>query len=279
MIKHVLCATDFSDFSKNAMDYALHFARAIDAHLTVLHVSQPQSFLAHSPGDLMEKIWKEHEREVVDRINEQLDGIMAEEKDLHSVIINREVRSGLVVDGINLAAEELDADLIVVGMHGASGIKDLLFGNHTAGIISRSGKPLLIVPGTVRYQPVKRIGYAVDFTDFDHEDLNTLLAVKEQLAANLRIVHVDVEHGAASSEQISNFTQMVSELLGVEDVKYDFLEGDEPIVALSNYTESGASDLLAIRHQHRNFLARILGKSISKTMADITAVPLLVFKE
>jgi len=56
-------------------------------------------------------------------------------------------RTGPVVDRIVAAADELDADLIVMATHGHDGLLDALRGSTTEQVLRRAGRALLAVPG------------------------------------------------------------------------------------------------------------------------------------
>lgn len=278
MIRHILLATDFSENAHNALRYAIQLAMDLNAQMTMLHVTEPEAFLAQTPGDLMDEIWKEAEAEVMKEMEQSLQRIREELPNKDIPKVRKEIRSGLVADAILLAADDLKADLIIIGSHGYSGIKDLFFGNHTASLVSKSERPLLVVPRSYEYHGIHKIAYAVDFHSMDDSSLQTLIDIKEEMRATLEIVHVDVEEGKATPAEIENFTKLVQRLFGQELIHYEFLEGESPVAALIGYMERSDADLLAMKHHHRNFLGSILGRSISKDLLKVASLPILVFE-
>ncbi len=279
MIQHILVATDFSENARNALRYGLHFAHDLKTRLTLVNVTEPEAFLAQTPGDLMDQIWKEVEADVMQQMNDELEKLYKENPVLKEVKVKKEMRAGLVVDEILLAADDLKADWIIVGNHGYTGVKDLFFGNHTAALITRSHKPVLAVPRDYRYHGIKKIAYAVDFSSMADEELQTLIDLKNQVHGILEIVHVDVEEGKASAEEVKNFTEMVKRLFGQDHVKYEFLDDDDTLAALIIYMESSGADILALKHHHRNFFAKWVGRSISKDLLRVAVIPILVFED
>ena len=278
MLSHILVATDFSENAHNALRYAVQLAVDVKAKLTLLHVTEPEAFLAQTPGDLMDQIWKEVEAGVMKEMEHALQKIREELPDLEMPGVRKEMRSGLVADAILMAADDLQADLIVAGSHGYAGIKDLFFGNHTASLVSKSERPLLIVPGTYSYQGIRKMAYAIDFRSIDDTALQTLVELKEELGSTLEIVHVDVEEGKAAPVELENFTKLVQRLFGQAHIRYEFLEGENPVAALIGYMERSDADLLAMKHRHRNFLGLILGRSVSKDLLKVASLPILVFE-
>ena len=59
------------------------------------------------------------------------------------------VVTGPAVDAIVQTAQQVGADLIVVGSHGISGAERLVFGSTTEGVLRRAHTPVLVTPGRV----------------------------------------------------------------------------------------------------------------------------------
>lgn len=55
-------------------------------------------------------------------------------------------RDGAVVEEILRAAEEISADLIVMGSHGHGSVYNLLVGSVTEGVLKSGERPLLLIP-------------------------------------------------------------------------------------------------------------------------------------
>jgi nucleotide-binding universal stress UspA family protein len=54
--------------------------------------------------------------------------------------------TGAVAEGILNQADELNADMIVMGAHGHGAMYNLLVGSATKGVLKRSTRPVLLVP-------------------------------------------------------------------------------------------------------------------------------------
>ncbi len=142
-IKRILLATDFSDNSKWALTYALSFAKKYDALLYILHVIQqptyPLGMYAEISFDAMDKFNK-NISEAVDREMQSL------KKDLQDFT----KYECLVVQGtpfleILRTAKEKNADLIIVGTHGRTGLDHVLFGSTAEKVVRRAPCPVLSV--------------------------------------------------------------------------------------------------------------------------------------
>ncbi|WP_456454504.1 universal stress protein [Methanopyrus sp.] len=140
MFDRIMVPTDGSENAKQAAKVAIEIAKKEDATLIVIHVIPLWSPLGTKPSfTLPEEIVKEAEK-IVNEIAE-----MAKEEGIDNVE-TLVVESPSVVQGIVEEAKERDVDLIVMGTRGLSGVKGLILGSTTKGVLSRSPCPVLAVP-------------------------------------------------------------------------------------------------------------------------------------
>ncbi len=136
----VLVPVDFSEHARTALNLAQRFARSFDSELTALHViEQPNvpSFYATSLelyygsiGDIK----KEAQRELIQ---------LSEASSAVPDAMNYEVRIGHVVDEVMKTAHQIDAGLIVLSTHGATGMPRFFLGSVSERIIRSAEVPVL----------------------------------------------------------------------------------------------------------------------------------------
>ena len=141
-IKKILCPVDFSESSAYALRYALAFAVAYDADLELLHVMEmpflpPYSTTAAPDLSMtIERIRQESEQ--------ALGELVERNKALHPRVTGRMVVGTPFIEIIN-AAKEGGVDLIVVGTHGRTGLKQMLIGSVAEKVVRKSPCPVLAV--------------------------------------------------------------------------------------------------------------------------------------
>jgi nucleotide-binding universal stress UspA family protein len=154
-IKRILYATDLSENARYAFGYAVSLANRHEAKITVLHVVEELSSFARSMvADILgEKrlaaIKMEKENEVVldlrVRIEEFCNDVRQEQSSCPFVMDNIIVVTGHPVDQIVHQAEEMDADLIVIGSHGRGGLADVTLGSTSRRVLRRCAMPVMVV--------------------------------------------------------------------------------------------------------------------------------------
>jgi nucleotide-binding universal stress UspA family protein len=138
--KIILVAVDFSDSSEAALAYAVDLAKSLDARVVVMH-SYELPVYGFPDGALVASV------EVATRIMQGaqtgLEGMVERYKD--QIHIDTVVRQGVPWDEVKSVAEEVDADLVVIGTHGRRGLARALLGSVAEKILRTSTKPVLTI--------------------------------------------------------------------------------------------------------------------------------------
>ena len=141
-IKTILFPTDFSQGARAAMDHAISLARDYNARLILLYVIQDISIAewyipsSLSVADLVEDMQKSAWTEM----NKWAAEIAAKVKDVDKLV----VRGVPFVEIIKIAKDK-NADLIVIGTHGRTGIDHMLFGSTAEKVVRKAACPVLTV--------------------------------------------------------------------------------------------------------------------------------------
>ncbi|MDJ1432260.1 universal stress protein [Halostagnicola sp. A-GB9-2] len=137
MYDHILVAIDDSDSAENALEHAISLAKSTDAIVHVLTVvettTSPMTFGV----------------EQVDELNEAASRLVEETREAYGgndLQIRVDILRGKPSDTILEYAEEIDADLLVVGQRGTSGLTGAIIGSTTERLSKLTTTPMTIVP-------------------------------------------------------------------------------------------------------------------------------------
>jgi len=190
-IRKIICATDFSDFSRNAVLYGVSLAKELDAKVYVCHVIDVP--FAGMYGEANPDPVELHDRSM-SYAYEHINGII----DSSSVDWEPLVTIGHTADEITRMAEDNGADLVVCGNHGRSGLKRLLLGSVTERLMRVLPCPLLVVKGPdyikeKEKQPeglIKKILVGCDFSQYSSLAFKHAVSLAQEFEAELHLVHV-----------------------------------------------------------------------------------------
>lgn len=141
MYRTILVPTDGSVPARTALDRAIELARTYDATLRVVSVVDIGDAAVLSP----ETASVDGLRQSLRGRAEQVVGDAVERAEEAGVRAESEIRVGIPHVEILDAAEDADADLVVMGTHGRRGLKRALIGSVTERVVRRSDAPVLTV--------------------------------------------------------------------------------------------------------------------------------------
>jgi nucleotide-binding universal stress UspA family protein len=150
--KKILHPTDYSAASRPALLEALALAREHDARLVLLHVvdtlgpedlTYGESASADQPEAYRRRLFAELRHVLPPEANVRAEYVLSEE-DLVTAILRTQAEHG--------------CDLIVLGTHGATGIRRWLTGSVAEEVVRRAPCPVLVVKGTRAPERLPHLG-------------------------------------------------------------------------------------------------------------------------
>ncbi len=147
--KKILVCTDFSDNSQPALELAVEYAKAFGAQLLIFHAID--YFYAIDYKDFPSNVdWDGKLQEILENVkcsaNARLE-LMAKECAPLVKEVKTYCRRGPASEGIVALAQQESVDLIVVGTHGRTGVKNLVMGSVARSVLKTAHRPVLIVEG------------------------------------------------------------------------------------------------------------------------------------
>ena len=138
----ILFATDFSENSEHAFDYALTLARQFDARLFIMHViNEPVDLRGfYVPHISFEKLEKEIEEGAEKMMQKFCQAKVRDFTNYETLII-----AGIPYEEILRKAGDEQASLIVLGTQGRKGIDHFLFGSTAERVVRNAACPVMTV--------------------------------------------------------------------------------------------------------------------------------------
>ena len=189
-IQRILLPTDLSEFSSLALRHALALARKFKTRLKVVYIIPrlapvgEEMFLSAAWAAPAE-VWK--------RAEEDVQTFMASAREAR-IDYEMEIREGDPWREILAAAEEMPADLVVMGTHGRSGPEKFILGSVSEKLVRRLSCPVMTVgheEGRTWETPglISRILCAVDFSRSSDRAFDFALALAESHGARITLLH------------------------------------------------------------------------------------------
>lgn len=271
----LLVPTDFSKASKTAVFFAVNLARKLKADVKILHVVQ-----ANTSGETLMK-WKKLEEEMMRMAQEDGDALLAE---IHKSVrgkkppVSFHIRQGYDFTIIvNHFAEEEDADLIVMGTTGASGLKRVLIGSNAAAMMNAATVPVLAVPAESKFRSISKMVYATDLKQTE-EEIKTVAMFARLLGARVEVLHV-VKNKSIDLPDTKKFSKTLQDIAKYKKITFHLVKSDKVPNAVDNFVKKQKAHLLTTFTHKLDFFEKLFGKGITRKLAYHIRVPILTFNK
>ena len=139
-LQRLVVATDFSDDSRTALDYAAALARPYQASLLLVHVTE-LPYVEANLADVDTRAFEEGARQ---HAEEQL-ARWTETQRAAGTQVESRLLTGAAWHEIVILARETGAELVVAGTHGYTGLKHALLGSTAERLVRHAPCPVLVV--------------------------------------------------------------------------------------------------------------------------------------
>ena len=267
-MQNILVPTDYSGNAKNAVEYSIQLAKKAKAKLIFFHAY-------HVPLPNSKGILETPEKVGLKEIQKLKNYTAALRSKYNDIKMGFEVRPGFAVDEILGFLKQKKIDLIVMGTDGKTSVGDILIGSVVTNVIKKSPVPILVIPENVKYNEIKKIALAYDYSEIKNlHVLDTLKAITEMFKAEVLVVNI--LRSEKSLLKKTGSSNMLESFLSKIKHSFHFPINKSIVEGINNFVDNTGVDLSAvIPHKHK-VLHRLFHKSNVKRIALHPHVPLLV---
>ncbi|MBO9202245.1 MULTISPECIES: universal stress protein [Niastella] len=269
----VLVVTNFSDASRNALEYTCSLLQNTQAHLILMNI---YNFPGNMTGDAiaiaaMGEII-EHDAALLEQEYQWV------QDHYPSIIIDTEMVTGSFQEELLRKVIETNAVLVVMGTDG-NYTNLLSWDTNIVDSFIDLPVPMLVIPSQVRFRPVNKIAFACNYY---RKNLQVPVSVIRRLvrftSASLYVINVVAPHEMISEEALHN-KQVLQESLADLNPVYFEPEYNNVISAIDNFTADENIDMLLVIPTRHGIWYNIFQKSHTKGLVYLNHIPLLSVRQ
>jgi len=285
-LKRIIATTDFTEASHRAVEVCARLAAKSAAKVTLLHaydpiplgpaVSYPATIWT---GDDFAKQMKAEAEELLDEVRKER---------LPDIDVDTEaIAAQNTSHGICDYADKQNADLIVVGTHGRTGVAHLMMGSVAERVIRHAPCSVLAVRPTIETAAFPRhLLVATDFSDYSEAALADAAMLGAAFGSRVTVLHVfrDASDGVPSNKSgyrhLSDIEGQLREALdGIRKAHFDgqadvdLIVSTTPALAIAQYAQRHDVDLIVMGTHGRTGLGRMLIGSVAEKTTRIAPCP------
>ncbi|RAI94086.1 universal stress protein [Algoriphagus yeomjeoni] len=272
----ILCPTDFSECSLNAIEYATRLGEKYKADLVLFHVLNREDYEKLSPSDTDGK----HQMDfVLEKLQNLQNAVTKEGLENGLQSCTSIVREGSIVKETLAFASELYADLIVVGTEGVNDFRENMIGSRASRIVEQSSTDILVVPRKVYFKAPRKLVYASDYLEEDKIAIQKIVEFAKFYDSEIDLVHISSTHKALDKSLHMTMVEEIEPFIKYDKVNFVLKSfRDDIALGLENYLQTAKGDILVTLSEKKSFFDQIFSKSLSKKMAYFINKPLWVIK-
>jgi nucleotide-binding universal stress UspA family protein len=191
MIKKILLAVSGLGHAEEMLKTLKDLPSIQEANVTVLHVVPPQT-----TTETMTSKWEEGGKILANAI---------QYLNLNPEKVSSILRQGDPKDVVCQVADEMDADLIIMGSRGLKRLQSMLANSVSQYVFQLSSRPMLLVKDDIYVKKIKRVMVAMDKSDAAKQSLNlALFLIKDIKGGQLILSHVNTDLGGKAGGVIND---------------------------------------------------------------------------
>jgi nucleotide-binding universal stress UspA family protein len=276
-MKKNIVPIDFSEYSEHALKATVLLSKKTAVTIYALHMLDIQKVnLSQS------EIFSQEKTVFFLKLAENRFKKFLQKDYLKDVKVVPIIKHYKVFSEINVIAKEMKADLIIMGSHGTSGLKELFMGSNTEKVIRYAEVPILVLKNELNDVDFSDIVFSTDFSDesisADQRMLDSLTflnAKKHLLYVNLpnEKFRTNPEMDILANNFLMKAEGNIDRLINVNFVCAKSVE--EGILSFSNAV---GADLITLITHGRKGLSHVFSGSISEDISNHSALPIMTFK-
>jgi nucleotide-binding universal stress UspA family protein len=255
-IRKILCPTDFSVYSKHALEYAVKLADRPDSEITVLHVDEfDVSPLGHFHLD--DETVRRY-RDLKSRFLKEQMEIFAEETLPKHIKYETRIAPGRAYKTIVEEAEANNFDLILIARHGTTNMSNHLVGSIAERVVRLARCPVLTIRGTTPpgERGIKNILCPTDFSPAANSALSYAVSIAEKYKSKLYIQHISEIAGDPDIEALKKKAPKLEDI-GEIEVEMIYDRDIEPNNSIIRFSEDREIDLIVMSTHGQKGLRRV----------------------
>ena len=280
-MKNIIIPTDFSEKSKEIIDYGIYLANQLDKQIEIIYVidqtiAKPFA-LEHEAIPTSVPDLKELAERAKTKLQELLKEIDRQFK--KRPIIRVSIKSGLFSDVlVDLSQDETSFAILLPGQDEAGIYKSFLTGPK-GKILKEADCPVWIIPPDIQFTKPQTIIYVTDYKETDIESLKKLSLLAKQFDSRIIALHISENEDFTEEIKDLGFEDLAKRETGYEKIEIHSTTGKNDIETINQFAKKENADLIVMLEENRGFLEEIFYSSTTRKLVLETRFPVMIFHE
>ena len=277
MIHKILVPTDFSIQAENALRVAADLARKHGSEINLLHMLDlpmqlVDAAVGHKSSELPEALF--FMRLAHKKFEEMMSAPF-----LDGVKVYETAEFDGAFEGIMEYARKYDADMVVMGSHGDSGLHEFFIGSNTEKVVRNSEIPVLVIKRRHEKFVLNNFVYASDFKKENIAAFRQAMLFAKDSDVQMHMLYVNTPGDFRTTHDIE---EMMKEFMSQEpdfaNYSLNIYNDNSVESGILHFAEAINAGIVGIGTHGRKGLAHFLNGSMSEGLVNHARRPVITFK-
>ena len=262
-MNRVVVGFDFSSGSAYAVDLAIDIANRWQSDIRLVYVKEK----------------KEDEAPIRAEIERRNAGVAHL---LKGIKLEYVLREGKPADELCAQAKEDNAELLIVGTHGMSGMRKSLLGANSYRTIEQSPVPVLIVREDFNFnKKLEQIVVPIDSSDDTRQKAAKAAMFAKSFDATIHLLGLYTSTAQEVRRIVNNYVHFVERYFDKSEVKYitKYIDVEKNVTSSTlEYANEIGADMIAIMTEQESRLTSLLMGTYAQQMINESTIPVLTVR-
>ena len=276
-MKKIIVPVDFSEYSEYALEVAAQLAKKNNSELLVVHMMglEPSFLTKDESQEVFEAMY--YMKLTEKRFEDFLD------KDyLMNINVKTIVQNYKEFKELDQVAREHEADLIVMGSHGSSGMKEIFVGSNTEKVVRTSSVPVLVIKNRIINFRLDTMVFACDFSMDYVPTFKRARAFAAAFGATFQLLYVNTPDRFSRTSELEERAYKFLVAANDEDMElYNRISYycDNTIEdGIFTFSNAYGADVIAVPTHGRRGLMHFFAGSLGEELVNHAKIPVVTFK-
>lgn len=270
-VKRIAVPTDFSESANVAIDHAVDIAKKFGADIFLIHVLESGAYQGiFAPSNKTQYDQRENAQEKLQQDANELEAKTG-------INVSQSVVSGRVYEAIVSAVKKAEADLVVMGTHGASGWEEFFVGSNAYRVVTQSVCPVLSIQSGATKTELKNIIMPIDSTQESRQKVRQTAAFAKKYGSTVHIATLVTDDDKDIKLEFERRVKQVTDYFDRESIAYTqtTLKGANLATMTMNFAESRDGNLIVMmKEQEANVTGFLMGP-FAQQIVNHSKIPVL----
>jgi nucleotide-binding universal stress UspA family protein len=274
-MKTIICPTDFTAPSNNAITYAMEMAKKLKLGITLVHAYEIPIVYSDMALASMYIPPAEIKNESEEQLLKFRTALQLKYPDIE---IEAMLLPGMASEKITQAANEKKATFIIMSSTSTSALERALVGSNTSRVINDAPCPLIIVPPSAKFNGIKNIIFTTNLENENLDAATKVASIAKLLNASVMFLYVNTHLLEDNHPEVNSMTEKIKQHVSYNNISGYVCNDTDIVKGIEYFLSKYPADLFCMITHHRGVFERLWHPSITKKVAGHLSSPMLVLR-